>query len=88
MSLPGHDWRTCEICGHGDNEPRVAPTIMYAQLPSGRQFMDVIRCKDRDACQARSAAAGRPWPEADSRELMDAALSRQVYARRRAQEGS
>lgn len=88
MSLPGHDWRTCELCGHGANEPAVAPTLMYVQLGDGRQFMDVIRCKDRDACRARAAGAGRPWPEADSRELADAALSRQVYARRRAQEGS
>lgn len=87
MSLPGFDWRTCELCGHGANEPRVAPTMMYVQLPEGRQFMDVIRCQDRDACRERSAEAGRAWPEADSRELTDAALSRQVYARRR-QEGS
>ena len=78
MSLPGFDWRTCELCGHGDNEPRVAPTLMYAALPGGRQFIDVIRCKDRDACRQRAEAAGRDYPEADARELLD---------RRRAQEG-
>ena len=84
MSLRGHDWRTCELCGHSANEPAIAPTMMYAQLPTGRQFMDVIRCKDREACRARAAAAGRAWPEADSSELRDAALARQVYAARRA----
>lgn len=88
MSLPGFDWRVCELCGHGANEPAVAPTLMYVQLAEGRRFMDVIRCKDREACRKRSAEARRAWPEADSRELTDAALSRQVYARRRAQEGS
>lgn len=84
MSLAGHDWRTCELCGHGANEPAVAPTMMYAQLPEGRQFLDVIRCKDREACRDRAAAGGRDWPEADPAELKDERLAREVYRRRRA----
>lgn len=70
-------WRVCEVCGFGANEPAVQPSV--ARLPDetderGRvvklgAFLDVIRCKRVDECRARAAAAGRPWPFAETRSV-------------------
>lgn len=63
-------WRTCEACEHSANEPDVQPSL--AKLPDvldgrGRivtagAYLDVIRCKDVEACRKRTAERGRSWP--------------------------
>jgi len=63
-------WRTCESCGHAANEPEVQPSL--AKMPDeldarGRvvklgAYLDVIRCKDVEACRQRTADRGREWP--------------------------
>ena len=68
-------WRVCEACGHAANQPVVQPSI--AKLPDqvdgrGRvvtpgAYMDVVRCRDVEACRVRCAAAGRAWPFEESR---------------------
>lgn len=75
MSPEFRAWRTCEVCGHAANEPEVQPSV--GKLPDVRDglnrviewgpVLDVIRCRRVEDCRARAAAAGRPWPFAESR---------------------
>lgn len=65
-----HAWRVCELCGYGANEPAVQPSVALIRTAPGQgTFMDVMRCKRVDDCQARAAAAGRDWPVMSTADL-------------------
>lgn len=63
MSDPweGVAWRVCQVCGHGDNEPRVQPSLVQ-MAAEPHPYEDAIRCRDVAACKARAAAKGISWP--------------------------
>lgn len=75
MSLPGHDWRVCELCGYAANEPAVQPSVVRLpdELDARGRVVKVgatlakIRCRRVEDCQRRAAAQGIPWPYVVSR---------------------
>ncbi|HJP89284.1 MAG TPA: hypothetical protein VJ850_09650 [Candidatus Limnocylindrales bacterium] len=56
---------TCVLCGASGRDVHrqlVEWSNEMAEARGGRPFDNVLRCDDRLACRARSAAAGVLWP--------------------------
>ena len=57
----------CSICGNTNRRELRYALVHWRDAEPGMQYAHVPACSDRDACRARVAAAGDPWPLVEGR---------------------